>query len=101
MRSNNNSVLVRIANAAIPPPKPKEPVSPMNISAGKALYHNRPMHAPPTAAQNIAKSRRFCLKAMPAYAIMTIVTVPAASPSRPSVRFTPFVADATITKRKI
>ena len=47
---------VRIANAAMAPPKASEPVSPINIFAGLEFHQRKPKQAPPTAAAKIAKS---------------------------------------------
>ena len=45
-----------IANAASAPPIAIEPVSPMNTSAGKALYQRKPIAPPISAAPMIARS---------------------------------------------
>ncbi len=60
----------------------------MKMSAGKELNHRNPMQAPASAPANSAGSREPWLKAMAAITSMTTMTVPAASPSKPSVRFT-------------
>ncbi len=44
------------ATAPRPPPKASEPVSPMKILAGGALYHRKPMPPPMMAAQITATS---------------------------------------------
>ena len=53
---SRSSVFVNTANAATAPPSASEPVSPMNTSAGNALYQRNPMHAPSSAADRIARS---------------------------------------------
>ena len=45
-----------IAIAASDPPKDREPVSPINIFAGGALYQRKPKQAPTTEPQKIASS---------------------------------------------
>ena len=54
--SSRSSVLVMIAKPASAPPNAIEPVSPMNTSAGKALYQRKPIEAPISAAARIARS---------------------------------------------
>ena len=46
----STSVLVITASAAIAPPRPSDPVSPMKIEAGNELNQRKPMHAPPRHA---------------------------------------------------
>ena len=97
-----------IARPASAPPSASEPVSPMKIWAGDAFHHRKPKHAPTIAAadhrevERVADvvavrrgvgRRRRCGTArtpMMTYAPKTITEAPVASPSRPSVRFTPF-----------
>ena len=50
------SCLTMIATAAKEPPKEKDPVSPMKILAGGALYHRKPKQDPTIAPQKIAIS---------------------------------------------
>ena len=52
----NFSCLTIIATAANEPPNDKEPVSPINIFAGGALYQRKPKHDPTIAPQKIAVS---------------------------------------------
>ena len=71
----------------------------MNTEAGNELNHRKPTHAPTSDALSRARS---CWPE-----VMNVITVkvrntiaahPAARPSRPSVRFTPFVAPASTRK---
>ncbi len=83
----------------------------MKISAGKALYQRNPTRAPISAAPTIDRSRRRIsrwpggperMKAITVIAVnvkTAMIPVPAARPSMPSVRFTPFAAPAMITNR--
>ena len=48
-----------IATEAIEPPKDKEPVSPINIFAGGALYQRKPKHDPTIDPQKIDNSPTF------------------------------------------
>ena len=57
IRSSRISVSVTIAKPAIAPPSAIEPVSPMNTSAGKALYQRNPIVPPISAAASVARSR--------------------------------------------
>ena len=50
------SCLTIIATAAKEPPKDKEPVSPIKIFAGGALYQRKPRQDPTIAPQKIAVS---------------------------------------------
>ena len=50
------SCLTIIAIAAKDPPNEREPVSPIKILAGGALYQRKPKHAPTTEPQNIESS---------------------------------------------
>ena len=101
---------MKIANAASAPPSAIEPVSPMNTSAGQALYQRNPIAAPISAAAAIPRSS-FVSKRWPggperiheitiieAKVKSAMITVPAASPSTPSVRLTPFAAPAITRK---
>ena len=45
-----------IATVANEPPKESDPVSPIKILAGGALYHRKPKHAPTIEPQKIAIS---------------------------------------------
>ena len=45
-----------IATAAIDPPSDNDPVSPINIFAGGALYHRKPRQDPTIEPQNIDSS---------------------------------------------
>ena len=82
----------------------------MNTSAGKALYQRKPIAPPISAAPKIARSSfvsKRCpgaperIQAITAIAVnvkSAMIPVPAARPSRPSVRFTPFAAPAMTRK---
>src|SRR3989441_2418291 len=110
MKSSRNIVCVKIAIAARAPPIAIAPVSPMITSAGKALYQRKPIAAPISAAPTMARSRRLS-KRPPGFPERMYVTteiavkvsramipVPAARPSRPSVRLTPLAAPAITRK---
>ncbi len=111
-RSSSSSVFVITAKPASAPPIAIEPVSPMNTSAGKALNQRKPIAPPISAAPQIAMSSLLTsrssaepgLERMKAITLIAVkvkramIPVPAASPSRPSVRFTPFAAPAMIRK---
>src|SRR5581483_2024497 len=110
IRSSRNSTFSTIAKAASAPPMAIAPVSPMNTSAGQALYQRKPMIAPISAAPRMARSRYFWsrwpgapdrIHAMTAMAVKVktaMIPVPAARPSTPSVRFTPLAAPAMMKK---
>ena len=105
MMSSTNSVRVMTAMPAMAPPRPSDPVSPMNTSAGKVLYQRKPRQAPPTQPATTMRSvmpgslaLRPMMKAMPASATSTIAEAPAARPSRPSVRFTALENPASVRK---
>ena len=114
IRSSSSSVCrrVMIARLASAPPKAIEPVSPMNTSAGNALYQRKPIAAPTSAAPMIARSRsvRFRCPMEPertnetTFIAMNVksamIPVPASSPSTPSARFVPLAAPAITKKRK-
>ena len=112
IRSSRKIVFVKIANDASAPPSAIEPVSPMNTSAGHALYQRNPIVPPINAAATIARSS-FVSKRCPggperiheitiieAKVKSAMITVPAASPSTPSVRLTPFAAPAITRKSR-
>ena len=61
------------------------------------MYQRNPMHAPAIAAASSANSSWFCRNPIAPNARTTIVTLPAASPSRPSVRFTAFEVAVIMT----
>ena len=46
MISSSTSVWVITASAAMAPPRPSDPVSPMNTDAGNELNHRKPTQAP-------------------------------------------------------
>ena len=54
--TTSSSVRVRIASPASPPPRAREPVSPMKILAGEAFHHRKPKQAPMPQAATIARS---------------------------------------------
>ena len=56
MIANTISCLTIIAIAANEPPKESDPVSPMKIFAGGALYQRKPKQAPTIDPQNIESS---------------------------------------------
>ena len=56
MIANTISCFTIIAIAAKEPPKEREPVSPMKIFAGGALYQRKPKHEPTTDPQKIESS---------------------------------------------
>ena len=53
---SSTSVLVITAIAAIPPPRPSEPVSPMKIEAGNELNQRKPTQAPTRQPATSARS---------------------------------------------
>ena len=53
---SSTSVLVITAIAAIAPPSPRDPVSPMKIEAGNELNHRKPTHAPTRQPATSARS---------------------------------------------
>jgi phospho-N-acetylmuramoyl-pentapeptide-transferase len=80
--------------AAMAPPNPSDPVSPMNTEAGNELNHRKPTHAPTRHAAARARENSPVVKVIAMYASRTIAVVPAARPSSPSVRFTALVVPA-------
>ena len=52
----SNSLCMIMASTAMMPPMVSEPVSPMKICAGKALYHRKPMSAPTMAQIKMTNS---------------------------------------------
>ena len=113
MKSSSTSAFIMIAKPAIAPPSAIEPVSPMNTSAGKALYQRKPIAPPISAAPTIARSsfvgapvtgaraeRMYVRTAIVVNVKSEMIAVPAASPSRPSLRLTPFAAPAITRKMK-
>ena len=54
--ANTISCFTIIAIAARDPPRERDPVSPMKIFAGGALYHRKPKHAPTMDPQKIDNS---------------------------------------------
>ena len=99
---------------AIRPPSAIEPVSPMKICAGEAFHHRKPKQAPIAdgghhrqveriahlvaagATGSVPQGLRNWMNEISVYAPNTIAAAPAASPSRPSVRFTAFDVAATM-----
>ena len=53
---SRSSLRMQRAKTAMMPPIESEPVSPMNICAGKELYHRNPSSAPPMAAAKTTSS---------------------------------------------
>ena len=74
----------------------------MNTDAGNELNQRKPTQAPTRQAHSSARSSwtsaRPVMNVIAVKARKTIAQQPAASPSRPSVRFTPFVAPASTRK---
>ena len=91
--------MVITARPAMAPPSPREPVSPMNTEAGNELNHRKPTHAPTRQALSSARSSSpWVMNVIAVKARKTMAEQPAASPSSPSVRFTPLVAPARTRK---
>ena len=97
---------VVMARPARAPPRASEPVSPMKILAGEAFHQRKPKQAPITAAATTREVERVAdLVALDAGVGLAVLVelpdadedvgaehhheAPVASPSRPSVRFTP------------
>src|SRR5215217_5449406 len=93
---SSTSVFVITASAAIAPPRPSDPVSPMKIDAGNELNQRKPTQAPTRHAATSARSVWRVVNVIAMYASRTIAEQPAASPSRPSVRFTADVDDGVV-----
>ena len=85
----------------------------MITSAGKALYQRKPIAPPISAAPRIARSsaeasrcsvggaERMHVKTFIAVNVNSaMIPIPTASPSMPSVRFTPFAAPAMTRKSR-
>ena len=92
-----------IATAAIKPPRPNEPVSPMKISAGAVFHHKKAAHdaivAPHITAMSIPNETLEIVhsrNAIKQKIAKTIDAVPAARPSSPSVKFTALVVEMMI-----
>ena len=110
--SSRKIVFVKIAIAASAPPIANEPVSPMITSAGNALYQRNPIVAPISAAPTMARSSRlskrppglpermYVTTEIAVNVISAMIPVPAASPSSPSVRLTPFTVPAMTRKSR-
>ena len=114
-RTSMNSCFVSTPMVPIAPPIARLPTSPIKISAGGALNQRKPRLAPAIAPQKTVSSaasgrcvksryvaqRKSLLryvKAVNAVIAMNVTLI--ASPSRPSVRFTAFVApNRTITMK--
>src|SRR5438046_10723289 len=104
--SSRKIVFVKIANEASAPPSAIEPVSPMNTSAGQALYQRNPIAPPISAAATIARSsgvsnrrpgrpeRIHDITIIQAQRKSGTIPVPAASPSTPTARLQPAAAPA-------
>lgn len=102
-----NGFFEKIATQATPPPKAKEPVSPINIFAGYAFCHKKANNPPNVQEEKRIKDSVFCegllkfnkikiIKNVEKYAIAVFV----ASPSNPSVKFTEFVVAINTTNVK-
>jgi len=59
MMISSTSVWVITAVAAMAPPSPSDPVSPMKIAAGNELNHRKPTLAPTRQAQISARACTF------------------------------------------
>src|SRR5580704_17814183 len=103
IESSRISCLMITATVPIAPPSASDPTSPMNISAGCALYQRNPNDAPTSEPQKITRSPAagiFWISKYSAYralleryvstvnAAEETSTHPIARPSSPSVRFT-------------
>ena len=104
-----------IAIAANEPPKESEPVSPIKIFAGGALYQRKPKQDPTTEPQNIANSPTsgiYCICKYSEKIVLpttyeinvneraTNITGTVANPSKPSVKLTAFDAPMITNKPK-
>ena len=111
--ANTISCFTIIAIAARDPPKEREPVSPMKIFAGGALYQRKPKHAPTIEPQKIDSSPTFGMYWICRYSekivfpttyeisvkeSATNITGTVAKPSSPSVKFTA-LDEPTITNK--
>ena len=72
-------------------PRRSAPVSPINIFAGLRLYGRKPMQEPASAAVMMATLISATTSAIMSIVKDEMVEMPAASPSRPSIRLTEFV----------
>ena len=83
---------MEIAAAVITPPKAKDPVSPINTLAGFLFQIRKPIHAPVVPAIMVTtdklNSTTVRLDASQVKYAATMAVVPAANPSKPSVKFT-------------
>ena len=86
-----------MAAAARPPPRARDPVSPINILAGFLLNTRNPRHPPHTAAQKYEPAAKPYVIPTTEKNKVTRAVDPDARPSSPSVKFTAFVI-ASITK---
>src|ERR1700688_1940072 len=111
INGSSNSCLMITATVPIAPPSASDPTSPINTSAGCALYHRNPIDDPTIAPQKIVNSptcgifgiSRYVANVACPLTYVNMVSAPAAitvhpiaSPSNPSVRFTALL-DPTIT----
>ena len=85
------------AAPATNPPSARDPVSPMNTFAGYTLNSKNPI-SPPTTAQVIGSIPLFVPIETTVKNTATISVTLDASPSRPSVKFTPFTVPITAKK---
>lgn len=90
--NNGKNIPVQEAIAPKAPPSAKEPVSPINTDALYRLCDRKPTQAPAIDAPNTARSEQMGRTAidMP---IKANAAVPAANPSRPSVKSIPFAKE--------
>ena len=93
---NNIIEFVKTANATTAPPSAIDPVSPINILAGKALNPKNPIQAPAVAAASIATSVFDIDVANIMKNAETIKVTPYAKPSSQSVKLTAFTIPTII-----
>ena len=85
--------LVTESSETVPSAKPsvRAPESPMKTEAGWKLYRRNPSEEPATAMESAAASRRPAWTESTNIVRLARVEIPAASPSRPSIRLMMFV----------
>ena len=80
------------------PPKAREPVSPINTFAGFALKYKNPIQTALTIIPKKVTLREPANIPTTAKATLAIADVPAANPSKPSVKFTALVVPKIMIK---
>src|SRR6202521_44433 len=103
INGSSNSCLMITATVPIAPPSASDPTSPMNTSAGCALYHKNPIDDPTIAPQKTVNSPTCGMRGISRYvanvacpltyvstvnAPAAITVQPIANPSSPSARVT-------------